>query len=175
MENNNNENVNVNENEKSVDDFIQEVNDLKANSVSKEEYNKVVEEKKTLMKALIDGNTDGLDLPTNNSNDDIEKRIKENRNKLAKGEVANDLEYWQTVLQLREDVIETRGEEHDPFLPNGHEYLYDENDARSANRVAEVVQQCIDSSEGDPEIFRNELMRRTKDTAPSKPKPTFKR
>ena len=92
MENNNNENVNVNENEKSVDDFIQEVNDLKANSVSKEEYNKVVEEKKTLMKALIDGNTDGLDLPTNNSNEDIEKRI-------------TNKDMWDKILEGFSDLL----------------------------------------------------------------------
>ena len=127
------------------------------------------------MQALIDGNTDGIDLPDNSSDDELDKRIMANRNKLAKGEVANDLDYWQTVLQLRNDVIEKEGEERDPFLPNGHDYVYDENDAKRAKAVAQTVQDCIDLAEGDSNFFKNELLRRVKDTSPFQPKKPTKR
>ena len=149
-------NENVIENEQKVEDFITQVKEIKENTVSKEDYEKVLEDRKKLMQALIDGNTDGIELPDNSSDDELDKRIIANRNKLAKGEVANDLDYWQTVLQLRNDVIEKEGEERDPFLPNGHDYVYDENDAKRAKAVAQTVQDCIDLAEGDSTFFKNE-------------------
>ena len=168
-------NENVIENEQKVDDFITQVKEIKENTVSKEDYEKVLEDRKKLMQALIDGNTDGIELPDNSSDDELDKRIIANRNKLAKGEVANDLDYWQTVLQLRNDVIEKEGEERDPFLPNGHDYVYDENDAKRAKAVAQTVQDCIDLAEGDSTFFKNELLRRVKDTSPLQPKKPTKR
>lgn len=168
-------NENVIENEQKVEDFITQVKEIKENTVSKEDYEKVLEDRKKLMQALIDGNTDGIELPDNSSDDELDKRIIANRNKLAKGEVANDLDYWQTVLQLRNDVIEKEGEERDPFLPNGHDYVYDENDAKRAKAVAQTVQDCIDLAEGDSTFFKNELLRRVKDTSPLQPKKPTKR
>ena len=168
-------NENVIENEQKVEDFITQVKEIKENTVSKEDYEKVLEDRKKLMQALIDGNTDGIELPDNSSDDELDKRIIANRNKLAKGEVANDLDYWQTVLQLRNDVIEKEGEERDPFLPNGHDYVYDENDAKRAKAVAQTVQDCIDLAEGDSTFFKNELLRRVKDTSPLQQKKPTKR
>lgn len=168
-------NENVIDNEQNVDNFISQVKEMKENTVPKEDYEKLVDEKKKLMQALIDGNTDGIDLPDNSSDDELDKRIIANRTKLAKGEVANDLEYWETVLQLRNDVIEREGEERDPFLPNGHDYIYNENDAKRAKEVAKTVQECIDLAEGDSTFFHNELMRRVRDTSPIQPKKPTKR
>ncbi|MBO7691211.1 MAG: hypothetical protein J6T10_01075 [Methanobrevibacter sp.] len=159
-------NENVNENENNVEDFIKEVEDLKKNSVSREDYEKLLGEKKKLMSALINGDTEGLDLSEGISSEDLDKRITANREKLAKGEVANDLEYWETVIQLREDVIEKNGEDHDPFLPNGHNYVPNADDKEKAERVANTVKECIESAEGDPNSFKNDLMRRIKDTSP---------
>ena len=68
-------NENVIENEQKVEDFITQVKEIKENTVSKEDYEKVLEDRKKLMQALIDGNTDGIELPDNSSDDELDKRI----------------------------------------------------------------------------------------------------
>ena len=67
-------NENVNENENNVEDFIKEVEDLKKNSVSREDYEKLLGEKKKLMSALINGDTEGLDLSEGISSEDLRLR-----------------------------------------------------------------------------------------------------
>lgn len=160
---------NVIETEQNVDDFIDQVKELKENTVSKEEYQKVVEEKKKLMSALINGDVSDIDIPNSDTtNEELIERIKSNRNKLTSGEELNNLEFCKTAVQLRKDVIEAYGPEQDPFLPHGHDYVFDEKDAERAQAVSDTFEHCIEYAEGDSEVFTNELMRLTKDTGPKK-------
>lgn len=148
--------IEQNEDVNTTEDYIKAIKDLKSNTVSKEVYLKQVEDNKKLLNALANGETIEAEKgpkhrPTQEIRDDLFN--KEN----------NNLEFWEKTLELRAAVLEDEGK--DIFLPVGHEYQASESDVNIANKVADVVQQCIDYANGDSMVFTNELQRRTNDTA----------
>lgn len=155
--------INENENEEGKEEFqeyIDTINELKANSVSKEKYEKLEQEKKGLIEALKNGGQ--VNIEEEKEKVDIEQLRKElygNPNKQI-----SDIDYITKTLQLREALIE-KGER-DPFLPNGSDYNYSEKDQEKADYIASVYQECLDYAQGDNQAFINELMRRTKDDSP---------
>ena len=141
-------------------DYIAEIQKLKANTVSLEDYNRLKNDNKKLINALASGETIGS---TESSNP--EKNINELRNKLLKnGSNLNNLEYVETAVELREALI-AQGQK-DPFLPYGEGVLPTAEDVECANRVASVFKECIEYADGDPDIFTSELQRRTVDAGP---------
>ena len=156
MPENENENVVVEDN---TNDYIAQIKNLKENSVSKDDYDKLKADNKKLIDALANGSQ---------INDKVEPKIDavENINNLrkklfSKGNDLNNLEYCDTALQLRDALIENG--ERDPFLPFGHNIVATDSDHETANRVATVMKECIDYADGDSDIFTNELQRRTVD------------
>lgn len=145
-------------------DALQALAELKANSVSKDEYEKLNNNYKDLLNMYINGDDsnklDGKDLPQSKTIDELKAHLRE--------EGISNLDYCQTALDLRKAVIEAGGV--DPFLPQGVKISADQNDIDAANRVAEVIQQCIDESDGDSNVFTAKLQSRTIDTGPIKPK-----
>lgn len=139
----------------STSDYINTIKELKENTVSRELYLKQVEDNKKLLNALANG--ESVDTgkvkhrPVQEIRDDLFN--KEN----------NNLQFWTKTLELRNAVLEDEGK--DIFLPVGHDYQVDDNDINAANKVADVVQQCIDYADGDSMVFTNELQRRTNDSA----------
>lgn len=138
-------------------DYIQAIQDLKANSVSKEQYGKLKEENKKLLNAL----TSGEQIEGQNTAAQNKRSLDEIRSATFK-EGQSNLEFWKNTLELRERVLEETGE--DVFLPHGHNIQVEDTDIASATRVADVVQQCIDYADGDSQLFTQELQRRTMDT-----------
>lgn len=141
-------------------EYIDTINELKANSVSKEKYDQLVEEKKGLIEALKSGQQ--IQMVNEEQPVDIEQLRKDLYGDPDKP--ISNLEYVEKTLKLRQALID-KGEP-DPFLPNGAEYVYDKADADKAAYVAQVFQECIDYADGDEQLFTNELMRRTKDDSP---------
>lgn len=156
MENTENlENVVVDTNE----DYIETIKNLKANSVSKDDYLKIKEDNKKLLNALSAGT--GYEEGNNGvkqtiSTDELRKNVFSNDN--------NNLEYWKNALALRQRIIEENNE--DIFLPHGRNIQITDNDINTANKVADVIQQCIDYADGDSQLFTNELQRRTNESSP---------
>ena len=138
-------------------DPVQAINELKQNSVSKEAYNKVVEEKNKYLKALIDGSQVAEAQPKEPV--DLDALRKD-----LFGKDLSNLEYVKKALQLRNELIEREGV--DIFVGKGSKIAPDESDYVAAQRVADAFQSCIDVADGDSEIFTRELMRITKDVAP---------
>lgn len=139
-------------------DYIDQIEQLRANSVSKAEYDKLKEKHDKAVNALINGGQ--IDDP---------KAEKVDKNALRKELYSQDnglsnLEYWQKTLKLRQAIIDDGGK--DPFLPYGQKIAPTAEDIECAGRVAKVVQECIDYADGDSRIFTNELDRRTVDMAP---------
>lgn len=146
--------------EKVVDnaDYIAAIKELKQNSVSKEDYLKLKEENRNLLTSLVNGETI--------NNPDAEKKamsVDELRNELFNKEHSN-LETVELALELRKSLMESG--QTDPFLPYGEKIVPTDEDIAAANRVATVFQECVDYANGDSDVFTNELMRRTVDTAP---------
>lgn len=137
--------------------YIQALNELKQNTVSRDEYLKLKNENKQLLQSLVNGET--LNQPTVEQKVSTEE-LRSNYEKLSLGDSSN-LDYWKATLALRErDIEEGRL---DPFLPHGHNYVVQQSDIDAANKVATIVQECIDYADGDSAVFTNELQRRTKD------------
>ena len=151
--------------EDNTSDYIDQIKKLKENSVSKDDYNKLKADNKKLIDALANGTQMDVVEPKVSTVD----KINELRNKLfSKGSNLNNLEYCKTAVELRDALIE-KGER-DPFLPFGHEVVATDSDYESANRVASIMKECIDYADGDPDIFTNELQRRTVDVVIPKKK-----
>lgn len=168
-----NETLKSDSSEKVVDtetefDPVAAINELKQNSVSKEDYNKVVAEKNKYLKALIDGNQVA----------EVQKKepvdIDGLRKELFGGEKdLTNLEYAKKALELRDAIIERDGV--DIFVGRGSKLTPTDEDYEAAQRVADGFQQCIDVAQGDSEIFTRELMRITEDVAPHKINPKIRR
>ena len=158
------ENVNVVV-EDNTNDYIDQIKKLKENSVSRDDYDKLKADNKKLIDALASGTQIDVVEPKVSAVD----KINELRKKLfGKGNNLDNLEYCKTAVELRDALIENG--DRDPFLPFGHEVVATDSDYESANRVANVMRECIDYADGDPDIFTNELQRRTVDVVIPKKK-----
>lgn len=145
---NENENKNLVDGQEGTDndlDLLEEIKSLKANSVSKEEYNKLQEKNKNLMRQIINGGGTNSEAEDTVDLQEIRKKIFENP------EVNTNLDFWKNVLTLRKERIEKEGV--DPFLPKGNKTRYSNQDRESAEKVAEVIGQLIEDSEGNPAVF----------------------
>jgi hypothetical protein len=140
-------------------DYVTAINELKNNTVSKEQYNKLKGENKKLLDALVSGNT--IEQPVQKPKADINELRKKLFNK--DGQLTN-LEFIETSLELRDALMDAG--EPDPFLPIGSRVTPTPDEARIAENVAEIYRECIDYADGDSEVFTNELMRRTTDVMP---------
>lgn len=136
-------------------DYVQAINELKANTVSKEQYAKLKADNKRLLDALVSG--EQIDTPKQETYD-----VKELRKKLFdRDNTLSNLEYVDTALKLRKTLME-KGER-DPFLPTGTVVQETAEMHDKAEAVANVLQDCVDFADGDSGIFTAELQRRTKD------------
>lgn len=149
-------------------DPVQAINELKQNSVSKEEYNKVVSEKNKYLKALIDGNQIAEAQPKEPVDIDALRK-----DLFGGSKDLTNLEYAQKSLELRDALIERDGV--DIFVGRGSKLTPTDDDYEAAQRVADAFKQCIDVAQGDSEIFTRELMRITEDVAPHKINPKIRR
>lgn len=139
-------------------DYIEAIKEMKQNSVTRAEYDKLKKENKQLLDALVDGK-------------EIETKIEEpvditqlRKDLFNKDGHMSNLEYVSSALKLRDALIE-KGER-DPFLPYGEKVTLTAEHYDKADQVATVLQECVDFADGDSGIFTAELQRRTKDTMP---------
>lgn len=158
---NENENVEITEENENVD-YIKTIQDLKANTVSKEKYNELKKQNKELLDSLVNGTEiEGL-------KDKVEekKTLDQMRKETFDNENLTDLEYVQGLLQIREEVMANG--ERDPFLPNKPDFIPTEQDEKTAQKVADVLQECIDEADGNNELFLAKLGSKMVDDAPSR-------
>lgn len=141
-------------------DYIAAINEMKQNSVSRQQYEKLKQENKELLDTLINGGQ------IVNQTVEPKKSIEEMRNQLFSKEAADkgmtNLEFITRSLELRDAIIESGGT--DPFLPVGKGIEITRDDYEAAEFTAEQFRECIDIAQGNSEVFTNELMRRTIDT-----------
>lgn len=157
MENQQQENK-VETNEQDNQHYIDAINELKANSVSREKYDKVVQENKNLVQTLVAGNYGSAEQQT----PEVKKSVEECRKELFNPEKdLNNLEYAKRVITLRNRLLEETGE--DCFLGLGE---HKQEDYIVAEKVAKTFEECIEYADGDNALFTQELQRRMVETAP---------
>lgn len=137
-------------------DYIAAIKELKENSVDRSKYDALKAENKKLLQAVVNGQQVEGQVQVE------QPSIDELRSKLFRSEdnSLTNLEYIDTVLKLRTALIE-KGEP-DPFVPTGSKYNPTQADYEKAERVATILQEMVDDSQGDPHVFLNEYQRRVK-------------
>ena len=148
--------TNVNADDTSID-YISAINEIKANSVDKAAYDKLKQENKQLIDALVNGGQ--VDVSAQNQPIDIKQLRKELYS--SNSQELSNLDYITKTLQLRNALIENG--EKDPFLPYGKNIMPDEDDIKKANQAAEILQECVDIANGNNDAFTTELQRRMVD------------
>lgn len=134
--------------------YIEAIKEMKANTVDKEAYRKLQEENKQLLNSLVNGET----IETENA--EQKESIEELRTKLfgTKRKDLTNLEFVENSLKLRDALMESG--EMDPFVPVGSKIKPTDEDFAKAKKVAEVLRECVDYAEGNPDVFTDELKRR---------------
>ena len=132
-------------------DYIAAIKELKENSVDRSKSEQLRAENKKLLDSIVNG--------TEIAQPAVEdkKSTEELRAAYLKEDQSN-LEYIANALKLREAII-SEGKP-DPFLPIGEQIIPTDEDVKTAEKVATVLQECVDYAEGDSSVFTNELQRR---------------
>ena len=153
---------NDNENENlSAKEYVENIKKLKASTVSKEEYDRLLADRAELARALIDAQpgtgggsgNEGKDAP---SIEDLRKSLFG-----AGSESLSNLDFVKNALELRKQVIATGG--YDPFVPQGAKARATPEDYDAAQRVADVLEDCVEKADGDSGAFTAYLMSRLDD------------
>lgn len=135
--------------------YIAAIEELKANTVSRESYNKLRNENKQLLDALVSGK----ELP---KTPEVKPSIEDLRKKLFNTDCdMSNLGYIETALSLRDSLIEAG--ERDPFLPYGDKVDVTSEQIETANKVAAGLREMVDFAEGDSGVFSAEYQRKVKD------------
>ena len=137
-----------------TEDYLAAIKDLKQNTVSRDDYEKLKAENKKLLNSVVNGQVVEVEAGPQY------RDVAEIRDELFNHE-HNNLEYIKLALELRNTLI-AKGE-NDPFLPIGKQISPTREDIEAAERCAQVYQECVDYADGDSALFTQELMRRTKD------------
>ena len=144
-----------NDPEMTASEYINQINNLRENTVSREEYERIKNDNRELAKALINGtgaNIPGITKPENKPDlDDLRKKLFTKKSK-------NDLEYFTNLLALRDGVMADG--QPDPFLPVNREFRATAQDEADAERIATQIKEAIEYADGDPAVFSNDLRRR---------------
>lgn len=135
--------------------YIEVIQELKENSVDKKKYDKLKEENKQLLNALVKGETIEQEKPIEAY--DMHKEVDE----LLFGDNTN-LEYITRALRIRQHLIDSGKE--DPFITQDPtQGTPTEAQRQTAANVAQVLQEIVDFADGDAGVFNAEYQRRIKD------------
>lgn len=139
-------------------DYIETINQLKANSVNKSDYEKLKAENQKLLKSIINGEEiPASAIAQETSKEDLRKELYG-----GEGFHGSDIEFWKKTLELREKVMDEEG--YDPFVPKGRQAVVTAADYEVADRVASVVRDVLEYANGDNALFISELNKRTTGT-----------
>lgn len=131
--------------------YLEQIKNLKANTVSKTDYDKLMNENRNLLKTIVEGNpvsTETQDQPS--------RSIKELAHDLCHGDLSN-LDYIKTSLEHRKKMIEEKGI--DPYLGVSHTSAPTDEQIASANQVASFLEGLLESADGNTIVFNNEYQR----------------
>lgn len=143
-------------------DYIEAIREMKQNSVSREQYEKLKSENKELLDTLING---GQVTNVVEQKIDPYERINQLRIEMFSPDAVelSNLERAKKSLELRELNIQVGNG--DDYWPRGRGIEITRDDIEKAQLLADNLRECIEIADGNSEVFTNELMRRTADIA----------
>ena len=160
---NENENEIVTETTDNSVNYIEAIKNLKASTVSKDEYEKLKAENKQLFDSLVNGQTIEAEVEKEPIDvDAIRKHLFGNHGEDVKGPI----DYMSNILTLREALM-AKGEP-DPFYGG----IKDPSPelVELAPRAAQIYQECLEEAHGDDGVFIALLQSRTQQEPISKRK-----
>lgn len=140
--------------EDNTQDYLTALKELKQNSVNRQDYDKLKAENKRLIDSIVNGQEINVEAQK------PQRSIEDLRDELFNKDLTN-LQYITDALELRDRIIQSG--EPDPFLPIGEKIFPTDDDVKTANRVADVLKECVEYANGDSQVFTNELNRRLVD------------
>lgn len=154
METNQEENriENIDPVEDTAQGYIQAIAEMKQNSVSRDKYNKLKEDNRQLLDALINGGR--IEIPTAEEKKSVQELVNE-FHELAgrkKGKPL-DIEFSEKFLEVRDAYIEETGE--DPLLPSNPSDI----DYKNASDVEAFFRTCLEAADGNNDVFEREMSR----------------
>ena len=134
-------------------EYIETIKRLKENSVSKEEYEKLKAENKQILNAYINDIKPEAE-EKKETVEELQGDLSDLKKDLARAQEAgmSNLEYVSKALKYRETAMKLGLQ--DPFVPNSP-LGPDDNDFKTAQKVADKLQECVDQANGNPAVFRN--------------------
>lgn len=135
-----------------------ELANFKKTHVSKEEYDKLKAEKDNLVKSILEG-----ERSIEPQEEEDTRTLEELANAVNKEDQTN-LSYWENVLAYRNKSIKEKNI--DPFLPNGFKVKATDEDIEKAEKVAKGIENMIERSQGNPNVFRQIYEAEVRDTIP---------
>lgn len=133
--------------------YIDEIKELKRNSVTREEYMKLQEENRNLLKSLVEGQVPETTV------DETPSRSTEEILKDFNSDTSN-LDHIKYVMELHNKRLEQGIND---FVPTGHEIQPTDEDIRDAKQVEDFLNDLIATADGNPAVFNNEYQRRVVD------------
>ena len=141
-----------------TNNYIETINEMKKNTVSKDAYQKLQEENKQLLSTIVNGNyhTDEEEQAREEKPVDLNAI----REEMFSGNCSN-LKYAEDALKLREEIL--KRDNVDIFLPHGSHIQPTKEDVESVTNVVSCLQHCIEEADGDSSIFTLELQKYLQD------------
>ena len=156
-------------------DVAKKIQEIKDGMVPREEYDKVVQELEKTMELALSG---AAPKPSEEEDQDGKPKKKTFKTRdpreiakefLGENITVSNLDFAAHALELRSAVLERTGT--DVFLPNGSEYQITEDDRKAAQTTADVLQEVVDMSDGNPKMFQAYLDQALRDTkGPRRPR-----
>lgn len=140
----------------SAEQYIKEIQELKAGSVPKAQYDALKKENGQLVHALAEGRT----LPAEGPKEPA-KTSRDYAKEMQKPGLSN-LDYVTLSLKQRDKALEEGLP--DPYMPQGKNFSESrQDDAENAEKAASFLRSCVEDADGDPTAFTAILQSRLRD------------
>lgn len=127
-------------------DPAEQLRELKANYVPKEQLEQALAERNRYFKMATTNYQE--EKPVDKKPVDLNELRK---NLFSDSENKSNLDYARQALELRSAIMEKGGV--DPFIPQGRKITATTADRYAAQRVADGLEYCIEQADGDPDAF----------------------
>ena len=135
-------------------EYIETINKLKANSVSKEEYLKLRNENKQLLDALASNQVVEVTAEPKRDITEVRKELFTNHSNLSNRQICQDM------MDLYDYELENRGV--NIFMPTDPQYIPTQDDITQVDNMVRGMKSALETANGNDLIFNQEIERLTK-------------
>lgn len=135
-------------------EYIETINKLKANSVSKDEYLKLRNENKQLLDALASNQVVEVTAEPKRDITEVRKELFTNHSNLSNREICQDM------MDLYDYELENRGV--NIFMPTDPQYIPTQDDITQVDNMVRGMKAALETANGNDLIFNQEIERLTK-------------